>query len=278
MCGRADRDETCWYNAKPAERQPLPHTVEDHDRGARRRRPPSIEAMEAQGFNVTHVYGLTEVLWPGSGVRLEEGNGTRCRSVSGARAQGAPGRALPRSRTGLMVADPTTMTPVPADGRDLGRGVSCAANIVMKGYLKNQKGDRRGFRGRLVSTPAISPCSIPTAISSSRTRSKDIIISGGRENISTIEVESVALSPSRGCSRHAVGRAPPDATWGETVCAFRHAQGRRAGERRRHHRAIAAPAWRATRCPRTVVFGGLPKTSTGKIQKFLLRDRAKALS
>src|SRR3546814_9237782 len=172
---------------------------------------------------------------------------------------------------GLMVADPETLVPVPADGRTMGE-VFMRGNIVMKGYLKNRPATEEAFRGGWFHTGDLGVVH-PDGYVELKDRSKDIIISGG-ENISTIEVEGVLYRHPAVLEAAVVAR--PDETWGETPCAF----------------VTLRPGMTATtaaivafcrdnmagfKCPRTVVFGDLPKTSTGKIQKFVLRERAKIL-
>ncbi|MBV8133278.1 MAG: AMP-binding protein, partial [Alphaproteobacteria bacterium] len=170
---------------------------------------------------------------------------------------------------GLMVADPDTLTPVEADGETMGE-IMFRGNIVMKGYLKNPKATGEAFAGGWFHSGDLA-VQHPDGYVEIKDRSKDIIISGG-ENISTIEVEDVLYRHPAVLEAAVVAR--PDPTWGETPCAFVNLKPEAIAtaeqiiafcrERLAHFKA-----------PRTVVFGPLPKTSTGKIQKFLLRELAK---
>jgi fatty-acyl-CoA synthase len=168
-----------------------------------------------------------------------------------------------------MVADPDTLAPVPPDGATMGE-VLMRGNIVMKGYLKNPKATGEAFAGGWFHSGDLAVAH-PDGYIEIKDRSKDIIISGG-ENISTIEVEDVLYRHSAVLEAAVVAR--PDANWGETPCAFvtlKDGAVAEAGE------IIAFCRERLAhfKAPRHVIFGPLPKTSTGKIQKFLLRERAK---
>ena len=232
---------------------------------------PVIAAMEGMGFNVTHLYGLTEVYgpalvaapqddWPG--LPLGE------RAALMAR-QGVRHHAI----RGAMVADPETLTPVPADGTTVGE-VMLRGNTVMKGYLDDAGATREAFRGGWFHSGDLA-VTHPDGYIQITDRAKDIIISGG-ENISSIEVEN-ALYGHEAVLEAAVV-ACPDPKWGETPCAF--------VALKPDAPAVTEPALiehcreRLARfkAPRTVVFGDLPKTATGKIKKFELRERARALS
>jgi fatty-acyl-CoA synthase len=168
-----------------------------------------------------------------------------------------------------MIADPDTLEPVPSDGRTIGE-VMLRGNTVMKGYLKNPAASADAFRGGWFHTGDLGVRHQDGYIEV-KDRSKDIIISGG-ENISSLEVEEVLYRHPQVMEAAVV--AKPDAKWGESPCAFVTLKPGAA--------PVAAAdivAWcRANlahfKCPRTVVFGPLPKTSTGKIQKFVLRERA----
>jgi len=170
---------------------------------------------------------------------------------------------------GLMVADAETLQPVPADAKTMGE-VFMRGNIVMKGYLKNPKATEAAFKGGWFHTGDLGVLH-PDGYVELKDRSKDIIISGG-ENISTIEVESVLYRHPAVLEAAVV--AKPDETWGESPCAFVTLKpGANATEAEiigfcRSHLA-------RFKAPKSVVFGPLPKTSTGKIQKFVLRDRAR---
>ena len=178
----------------------------------------------------------------------------------------------PAAGEGLDVLDPDTMRPVPRDGETLGE-VMFRGNVVMKGYLKNKTATENAFAGGWFHSGDLGVI-YPDGYIQLKDRSKDIIISGG-ENISTIEVESVLYRHPAVLEAAVVAR--PDPTWGETPCAFvTLKEGAQASTDEliafcREHLAHF-------KAPRRVVFGPLPKTSTGKIQKFSLRDRAKALS
>ena len=228
-----------------------------------------LEGMERLGFDVTHVYGLTEVYGPV----------TVCAWHDEWDAQPPDTRAALKARQGvtypvqesLMVADPQTMVPVPRDGATMGE-IFMRGNIVMKGYLKNPTATAEAFAGGWFHTGDLA-VSHPDGYIEIRDRSKDIIISGG-ENISTIEVEGVLYRHPAVLEAAVVAR--PDATWGETPCAFVTLRPGMAAEAAeiiafcRQHLA-------RFKVPRTVVFGPLPKTSTGKMQKFALREQARAL-
>ena len=170
-----------------------------------------------------------------------------------------------------MVADKKTLEQVPRDGQTIGE-VFMRGNIVMKGYLKNPKSTQKAFAGGWFHTGDLGVMH-PNGYIELKDRSKDIIISGG-ENISTIEVEGVLYRHPAVLEAAVVAR--PDEKWGETPCAFvtlKNGGSATAADIMAFCREHLAHY----KCPRTVVFGPLPKTSTGKIQKFVLRDQAKAL-
>jgi len=229
-----------------------------------------IEKMQTLGFQVTHVYGLTEVYGPV----------TVCAWHDEWDALPITEQAVYKSRQGvayvtlegLMVADPATLKPVAHDGATMGE-IFMRGNTVMSGYLKNPKATREAFEGGWFHTGDLGVWH-PNGYIQIKDRSKDIIISGG-ENISTIEVESVLYRHPAVLEAGVVAR--PDERWGETPCAFiTLKEGATATEQEiidfcRQHLAHF-------KAPRTVVFGPLPKTSTGKLQKFKLRDQAKAIS
>jgi len=229
-----------------------------------------IEGMEALGFDITHVYGLTESYGPVTVCEWhDEWDALEVQQRGAMKArQGVPYVV----QEALMVADPVTLTPVPQDGATMGE-LFMRGNILMKGYLKNEAATAEAFAGGWFHTGDLGVWH-PDGYAEIRDRSKDIIISGG-ENISTIEVESVLYRHPAVLEAAVVAR--PDATWGETPCAFVTLKpGAEADEAEiiafcRSHMA-------RFKAPRTVVFGPLPKTSTGKMQKFVLRDAARSLS
>jgi fatty-acyl-CoA synthase len=171
----------------------------------------------------------------------------------------------------VMVADPGTLEPVPWDGQTIGE-IMLRGNSVMKGYLKNPSASAEAFRGGWYHTGDLG-VRHPDGYVEVKDRSKDIIISGG-ENISSLEIEDVLYRHPKVLEAAVV--AKPDETWGETPCAFvtlkpdAQATAEEIIAWCRDHMA-------RYKVPRTVVFGPLPKTSTGKIQKFTLRDQAKAV-
>jgi fatty-acyl-CoA synthase len=172
---------------------------------------------------------------------------------------------------GLMVADPATLAPVPRDGRTMGE-IFMRGNITMKGYFKNPAATDEAFAGGWFHTGDLAVWH-PDGYVEIRDRSKDIIISGG-ENISTIEVEGALYRHPAVLDAAVVAR--PDETWGETPCAFvtlKDGMSATEAELIAHCREHLA----RYKVPRTVVFGPLPKTSTGKMQKFVLRERARGL-
>jgi fatty-acyl-CoA synthase len=253
-------------NALDTEKKPLPHMVEFVTAAAP---PPEVvlEAMRAAGFNVTHVYGLTETYGPASINEWHtEWNGLPAAEQAAKKAR--QGVAYPVLQA-LDVIDPDTMAPVPADGHTLGE-VMFRGNVVMRGYLKNKSATETAFAGGWFHSGDLG-VKYPDGYIQLKDRSKDIIISGG-ENISSIEVEE-ALYKHPAVQAAAVV-AKPDEKWGETPCAF--------VELKPGATASAADllAWcrehlASYKCPRYLVFRELPKTSTGKIQKFKLREMAR---
>ena len=229
-----------------------------------------IEGMEKMGFDLTHVYGLTEVYGPATVCAKHEAWGAADISER-ARLNGRQGvRYL--MQEGLSVMDPQTMKPVPADGETMGE-IMFRGNITMKGYLKNAKATLAAFAGGWFHSGDLAVMQ-PDGYVKIKDRSKDIIISGG-ENISSIEVEDVLYRHPSVLAAAVVAR--PDEKWGETPCAFVELKPEaKASETeliefcRRHLAKFKAP--------RAVVFGELPKTSTGKIQKFVLREKARSAS
>ena len=228
-----------------------------------------IEGVEKLGFAVTHVYGLTEVYGPAVVCAWhEEWNGLPNEQKSQLKArQGVNYPVL----DGLMVADAQSLKPVNPDGESMGE-VFMRGNIVMKGYLKNAKATDEAFAGGWFHTGDLGVMHKDGYIEI-RDRSKDIIISGG-ENISTIEVEGVLYKHPAVLEAAVVAR--PDEKWGETPCAFVTLK----PDANASAEAIIAfcrDNLARYKIPKTVVFGSLPKTSTGKIQKFVLRAQARDL-
>ena len=230
--------------------------------------PESVLAqMSEAGFEVVHLYGLTETYgpavvneWHSAWDALDPQ-----RRVAMKARQGVRYTAL----EGLSVRDPETMEPVPADGETIGE-VMFQGNIVMKGYLKNEEASAEAFAGGWFHSGDLGVMH-PDGYIQLKDRSKDIIISGG-ENISSIEVEDALYKHPAVQAAAVVAR--PDDKWGETPCAFIELKpGQTAGEDEmiEHCRTLLA----RFKCPRYVVFQELPKTSTGKIQKFVLREQAR---
>ena len=228
-----------------------------------------IEGMERLGFAVTHVYGLTESYGPVS----------VCEWDAAWDALPPAERATLKARQGvayvvqesLVVADPVTLAPVPQDGAAMGE-LLMRGNVLMKGYLKNEAATAEAFAGGWFHTGDLGVWHAGGYVEI-KDRSKDIIISGG-ENISTIEVESVLYRHPAVLEAAVVAR--PDPTWGEAPCAFVTLK---PGAEASEAELVAFCRERMARfkAPRTVVFGPLPKTSTGKMQKFVLREQARAL-
>ena len=238
------------------------HVVEAATGGAA---PPSavIEAMESMGFRVTHLYGLTESYGPATLCAWQEewndlGLTERARLMA---RQGVRYATL----AGMQVADPDTHVPVPRDGQTLGE-VMLRGNTIMKGYLKNPAATAEAFREGWYHTGDLGVWH-PDGYVEIKDRSKDIIISGG-ENISSLEVEECLYRHPKVMEAAVVAR--PDEKWGESVCAFVVAK---PGEALTDEVIVAWCREHLARykVPKTVVFGELPKTSTGKIQKFVLR-------
>ena len=225
-----------------------------------------IEGMEKLGFDLTHVYGLTEVYGPAAiCVKQDEwddldiGERARLNARQGVRYH---------LQQAISVLNPETMEPVPADGETMGE-IMFKGNIAMKGYLKNDKATKEAFEGGWFHSGDLAVMN-PDGYVKMKDRSKDIIISGG-ENISSVEVEDVLYRHPAVIAAAVV--AKPDAKWGEIPCAFLEIK----------PGVEVTPAEIIAHCkqhlagfkvPRAIVFGELPKTSTGKIQKFELRKQA----
>jgi fatty-acyl-CoA synthase len=254
-------------NAPAAEKRPLPYVVRFFTAAAP---PPEavLAAMKQAGFDVTHLYGLTEVYGPAV-VNEWHQDWDKLDAAEYAARKARQGVRYPVLEA-LDVLDPETMQPVPADGATLGE-VMFRGNVVMKGYLKNPSATAKAFEGGWFHSGDLG-VKYSDGYIQLKDRSKDIIISGG-ENISSIEVED-ALYKHPAVQAAAVV-AMPDEKWGETPCAFVELKPDEAVSEAdliawcRQHLA-------AFKCPRTILFAEIPKTSTGKIQKFRLRELARA--
>lgn len=254
-------------NAADELKQGIEHAISVMTAGAA---PPAavIEGMESMGFRVTHVYGLTETYGP--------------MVVSAWRSEwdhlSAAEKARLKARQGVssmlagetMVGDPETLEPVPWDGETQGE-IFMRGNIVMKGYLKNQETTVAAFEGGWFHSGDLAVCH-PDGYIQIKDRSKDIIISGG-ENISSIEIEDVLFQHSAILEAAVVAKS--DAKWGETPCAF---VALKEGQLLTESEVIDYCREHLARfkVPKTIIFGPLVKTSTGKVQKYLLREKAEA--
>ena len=229
-----------------------------------------IEGMQRIGFDITHVYGLTETYGPAAVCAkhaewdaMDIGGRTERNGRQGVRYT---------CEEGVTVMDPTTMSEVPRDGETMGE-IMFRGNITMKGYLKNPKATAEAFAGGWFHSGDLAVMQ-PDGYVKIKDRSKDVIISGG-ENISSLEVEDTLYRHPAVLAAAVV--AQPDAKWGETPCAFVEVKPDATvteEELIEHCRKLLA----RFKAPKRVVFCELPKTSTGKIQKFVLRERAKSTS
>ena len=267
MCGAPIVMSTL-LNAPDDQKKPLPHAVQFVTAAAP---PPEavLAGMADAGFNVIHVYGLTEVYGPAV---INEWRARWDEKEPGERAalKARQGVRYPCLED-LAVYDPSTMQPVPQDGETIGE-VMLRGNIVMKGYLKNAKATRDALAGGWFHSGDLGVWH-PDGYIQLKDRSKDIIISGG-ENISSIEVEDTFYKHPAIAAVAVV--AKPDDKWGETPCAFVELkEGKQVSEEELI--AFARENLAAFKCPRHVVFTELPKTSTGKIQKFKLRTVAEEM-
>ena len=229
-----------------------------------------IGAIEEMGIKITHVYGLTESYGPVTvcawksrwdDLPLDERASYKAR-------QGVRYHTL----SGVMVGDPNSMEPVPKDGKTIGE-IFLRGNTVMKGYLKNPKATEEAFRGGWFHTGDLAAWH-PDGYLEIKDRLKDIIISGG-ENISTIEVEDALYRHPAVLEAAVVAR--PDEKWGETPCAFVTLKPDGPEVTEEELIRFCREKLAGFKVPKTIVFSDLPKTSTGKIQKFVLRDEAKKL-
>jgi fatty-acyl-CoA synthase len=267
MCG-APTVLSMLINAPDEQKRAFPHTVDIQTGGSP---PPAkvIAGMEALGFRVTHIYGMTEL----------QGPSTLCEPQEAWAALPLASRAVEMARQGVrypvvdghIVADPATCVPVPTDGESIGE-ILVRGNTVMLGYLKDPKATAEAFAGGWMHTGDLAVWHANRYVEI-KDRRKDIIISGG-ENISSVEVE-IALYRHPAVALAAVV-ARPDEKWGETPCAFVQLK---PGETISEEEMIAHCRDHLARfkVPKKIVFGALPTTATGKIQKFVLRERARAL-
>ena len=256
-------------NSPPEWKKGIAHTVNCLVAGAA---PPGavIEGMQQMGFNITHVYGLTETYGPAA-VCAKQPEWDALPLSEQVRLNGRQG-VWYHLQDGMTVMDPATMQPVPWDGETIGE-IMFRGNITMKGYLKNPAATSDAFAGGWFHSGDLAVTHADGYVKI-KDRSKDVIISGG-ENISSLEVEDIL------CRHPAVLMAAvvaqPDPKWGETPCAFIELKpSAQPSEREiiefcREHIAHF-------KVPKRVIFGALPKTSTGKIQKFVLREHAKSAS
>jgi len=261
-------------NSETKDRVSIPRGVNVMTAGSA---PPAsvLAKMEEQGFHVTHTYGLSEsngpsvlCAWKEEWDSLPPSDRARLKARQGVRYV---------SLEGLDVVNPESMVPVPADGSTVGE-VVMRGNMMMKGYLRNPEANRESFRGGWFHSGDLA-VKHPDGYIEIKDRSKDIIISGG-ENISSLEVETVLYTHPRVLEASVVAR--PDERWGESPCAFVTLKGSadgngdesRVGQDIMNYCRSALPHYMG---PKSVVFGPLPKTATGKIQKHILRSRAKEL-
>ena len=268
MCGAPIVLNTL-LGASEASKSSFSHTVQAMTAGAA---PPAkvIEAIEDMGIRVTHVYGLTEVYgpvtvcaWKSEWDDLPVEDRARIKARQGVRYH---------TLAGMMVGDPESMEAVPKDGKTIGE-IFLRGNTVMKGYLKNPKATAEALRGGWFHTGDLAVWHAD-GYAEIKDRLKDIIISGG-ENISTIEVEDVLYRHPDILEAAVVAR--PDEKWGETPCAFVTLKPEAGDVSEDDIIAFCRERMAKFKVPKTIVFSELPKTSTGKIQKFVLRDDAKKL-
>ncbi|HXX86237.1 MAG TPA: AMP-binding protein, partial [Casimicrobiaceae bacterium] len=255
----------------PAEaKRTFGHVVEVATGGAA---PPSavIEAMQRMGFRVTHLYGLTESYGPATLCAWQD-TWTSLSPTDRARNMARQGVPMP-TLAELTVADPQTHQPVPRDASTLGE-VMLRGNTIMKGYLDNAAATGDAFREGWYHTGDLAVWH-PDNYIEIKDRSKDIIISGG-ENISSLEVEECLYRHPEVMEAAVVAR--PDPKWGETPCAFVTLKPGAGDVSAQNIIDWCRERLAHFKAPRTVVFGPLPKTSTGKIQKFVLREQAKRIT
>ena len=274
-----DKYEVTHFGGAPIVLNMLANAPQDHQKELKRKvyvltagaPPPSIifEKMQKLGFEVMHVYGLTETYghilqcaWNEDWDELDQDNQNEIRARQGVR--------YPNTE-GVIVMDPETMEPVPYDGKTMGE-IMIRGNVVMKGYFKDKEATEKSMEGGWFHSGDLA-VTHPSGYIKIQDRSKDIIISGG-ENISSIEIENT-ISKHPAVSLAAVV-AKPDEKWGETPCAFVELiEGKSSSEE--EIITFCRETLAGFKLPKKVVFAPLPKTSTGKIQKFELRKQAKEL-
>ena len=227
-----------------------------------------IEGMEKIGFTITHVYGLTETYGPAA-VCAKQDEWASLSIESRTERNGRQGVRY-HLQEGVTVMDPQTMQPVPQDGETMGE-IMFRGNIVMKGYLKNPAATEESFRGGWYHTGDLAVMQ-PDGYIKIKDRAKDVIISGG-ENISSVEVEDTLYRHPAVMAAAVV--ATPDAKWGEVPCAFIELK-EGAAVTAEELREFCRERMAHFKVPKKFLFEPLPKTSTGKIQKFVLRERAKS--
>ncbi len=275
-----DKYEVTHFGGAPIVLNMLANAPQDHQKELKRKvyvltagaPPPSIifEKMQKLGFEVMHVYGLTETYghilqcaWNQEWDELDQNNQNEIRARQGVR--------YPNTE-GVIVMDPETMMPVPHDGKTMGE-IMIRGNVVMKGYFKDKEATEKSMDGGWFHSGDLA-VTHPSGYIKIQDRSKDIIISGG-ENISSIEIENT-ISKHPAVSLAAVV-AKPDEKWGETPCAFVELiDGKSSSEE--EIITFCRETLAGFKLPKKVVFAPLPKTSTGKIQKFELRKQAKELN
>jgi fatty-acyl-CoA synthase len=256
-------------NAKEADRRDFSHTVEVFTAGAPPA-PATLAAIETMGFNITQVYGLTETYGPATECTFKDGVWDELRGDDRAAVKARQGVAMP-NMDHITVMDAETMAQIPMDGAALGE-IMMRGNSVMKGYYKNPRATNEAFRGGYFHTGDIA-MQHPDTYLQIADRAKDIIISGG-ENVSSVEVEGTLMHHPSVLLCAVVAKA--DEKWGEVPCAFVELK---EGAETTEEDLIDFARQRLAgfKTPKRIVFRELPKTSTGKIQKFELRKAAAEL-
>ncbi|MHA7888406.1 AMP-binding protein [Roseicyclus sp.] len=256
-------------NAKEADRRAFEHVVEVFTAGAPPA-PATLAAIETMGFNITQVYGLTETYGPATECTFKDEEWGALTGEDRAAVKARQGVPMP-NMDHITVMDAETMEQVPMDGAALGE-IMMRGNSVMKGYYKNPRATNEAFRGGYFHSGDIAKQHPDTYVQIAD-RAKDIIISGG-ENVSSVEVEGVLMHHPAVLLSAVV--AKPDEKWGEVPCAFLELK-EGASVTEEEIIAFARQRLAGFKTPKHVVFTELPKTSTGKIQKFELRKAAAEL-